>query len=118
METTQDSQREDRAGKPFGGSACSAWLPIETAPRDGTPFVWMHYITILHTDRPYEYEPHFEVLRRAWINEEKVGRKGDGFWMGKYTSIGDARVSHGYWMPMPPLPNAAITGREATQSKI
>lgn len=86
---------------------CSAWRDIASAPRDGTPFVWVHYITILHTDRPQEYKPYVDVLRRAWINEENVGRQGDGYWMGQYGSKSDSEVYRGYWVLLHPEPNAS-----------
>jgi hypothetical protein len=84
---------------PFG-----VWQPIETAPRDGTPFLWLHWITVLHVDKPATYTPSVDILRRVWINEEKVGRLGDGFWMGQYGSKSDSEVYLGYWMPLPPPP--------------
>ena len=80
------------------------WKPIATAPRDGTPFIWMHYITVLHMDKPHEYDPQVDIVRRRWINEEKAGRQGDGFWMGKYGSRSDDQLSYGWWRPLPLAP--------------
>lgn len=85
------------------------WRPISEAPKDGTPFVWMHYITVLHSDRPYEYKPHVDILRRAWINEEKAGRQGDGYWMGQYGSKSDSDASYGWCIAMP-TPNLSRNG--------
>jgi len=84
--------------------AFGVWQPIETAPRDGTPFLWLHWITVVHVDKPASYVPAVDILRRVWINEETVGRKGDGFWMGQYSSKGDNEVYLGCWMPLPPPP--------------
>lgn len=78
------------------------WQPIESAPRDGTAFVWVHYIRVLNgPDKPDEYVPYSDVVRRHWINEEKNGRSGDGFWMGQYGSHSDRELECGYWKRLP-----------------
>lgn len=97
-------------------SLCSAWRDIASAPRDGTSFVWMHYITVLGTNGPHEYKPYVDVLRRAWINEDKVGRQGDGYWMGQYGSRSDYEVCRGYWMPLHPAQKADCHPRLARPS--
>ena len=71
----------------------TGWQPIETAPRDGTEFLWLWVITVLGEE--IEFEPQAEPLKRDWFGEEKIG---NGYWMGKYTSKGDASV-FGWWKP-------------------
>lgn len=78
------------------------WQPIDTAPRDGTPFIWFHYITIL--TKPVTYKPEVDIVRRAWLGE----KTGNGYWMGKWTSHGDADLSCGWWIPLHPEPEQAV----------
>lgn len=79
------------------------WQPIATAPKDGTPFVWLRYITVIHEDgRPVTYEPDVEIIRRCWGLSANAVRKGPGYWMGEYTSRSDLDLKLGWWMPLPP----------------
>lgn len=88
---TTQGEAVDPASALFG-----VWSPIATAPRDGTPFVWLHYITML--GEVVRYEPELEVIRRAWLGP----RAGPGHWMGKHCSRSDIEVAYGWWAPMPP----------------
>lgn len=76
------------------------WKTMDSAPMDGTPFVWLHYVTVLSS--PVEYKPYAEVIRRHWMKGEKKGR---GFWMGQSISRSDDELRYGWWMPLAPAPD-------------
>jgi hypothetical protein len=76
------------------------WKTMDSAPKDGTPFVWMHWVTVLST--PVTYKAYAEVVRRCWMGAEK---KGDGFWMGQSISRSEDELKYGWWMPAAPLPD-------------
>jgi hypothetical protein len=85
------------------------WQPMETAPRDGTEFVWLRRITIVAVGKPATYEFHACVMHRRWIAEERgLPREGEGFWMARYGgSVPDMDARHGWWAP---LPTAGVPG--------
>ena len=81
-------------------NATSTFQPISTAPTDGTPFVWLHYIKVLNS--PITLDWKVDLVRRAWIGETSgVPRVGKGYWMGSYTSHGDDELTQGWWAPLP-----------------
>jgi hypothetical protein len=68
------------------------WEPIETAPKDGTPF--------LATDGRY-----YEVLNQPPGCELGVWaetRPGSGVWSGSCVR----NIDPTHWMPLPPLPHS------------
>lgn len=96
-----DSTPSNAAGKVEGAEMGKiAWKGMETAPRDGTPFIWLSWITIL--DTPIRYEPRCEIIYRNF----KIGDRTVkiGHWMGRYNSRSDLDLAHGCWMPLPESP--------------
>ena len=83
--------------------ASAGWMPIETAPRDGTPFIGygeprrgMGYAA--HTTRWEDYGE--GSIARVWFLEGK-GPKG-GFWYSEYDWTQTWSPSH--WQPLPAAP--------------
>lgn len=86
--STADSDSDTKVN--VGQSTCSAWLPIESAPKDGT-----------------------RVILAYDIHDADIGIDYKcGIWVENYGCPGwyadGAFVNPIYWMPIPPLPNANL----------
>ncbi len=90
-----------------GGSSpvpCSAgWMPLETAPTDGTE--------ILVTGLDDGKGPTRHLLIARW-------EKGNGMWQDHFTNqSGSMHLCHlTHWMPLPSLPNAQAIPPEGSES--
>lgn len=80
------------------------WQPMETAPRDGSEFVWLQRIIVIAAGKPNTHEHEVLMMRRVW-SADSLGRarEGDGFWMARWRgSVSDYEAKHGWWAPPPP----------------
>jgi hypothetical protein len=73
-------------------STCSAWLAIDSAPRDGTRIL----------------VPMRGRVTIAWWNDQKYHTKPKPFWesVDLFGILSDSENQPTYWMPLPSLPNA------------
>lgn len=68
-----------------GGEPVGRWSAIETAPQDGTPFFWLHYVHHVGGGPPYD-RPRLTAMWR------------EGCWRTSYGgSEPDHYVKHGWW---------------------
>lgn len=90
------------------------WLPIETAPRDGTA------ILIMQNNWPgcrngvaTECNNHNTYVA-AWWSEERSVRGGKGAWICYMDAVRDpeAPINPTNWQPLPPPPQPETTGQE------
>jgi hypothetical protein len=92
------------------------WQPIETAPKDGTPFLGAEYLP--HLASPFSnpailpwarrviwWDPQFEQVEWDYEQDEPVYR---GAWCsGRVASWGGEEYAEehpSHWMPLPPPP--------------
>ncbi len=89
------NEQERLAGRPRKSdehSTPSAWQPIETAPKDGEPFLGTYQ---------WDDTGEWEVLRMCWI--DYAGRFGDA----TYAPFIDSQTQPTHWMPLPAPPEKA-----------
>lgn len=81
--------------RPLDAAPCSAWLPIDSAPQDGT--------RILVPMRG-------RVTIARW-NDQKYHKKPNPFWecVDPFGILSDRENQPVFWMHLPSLPNAVIT---------
>lgn len=65
------------------------WMPIETAPKDGTPIIALRLCP----------EPHVEGM--YWADLHGVG---GGMWFWTYDGDAPTKNPPTYWIPIPELP--------------
>lgn len=87
---------------PFcGGDAeyysASGWLPIESAPKDGTEiFLFV----------PYERLPQYSRMHTGKWEEDEYAKNPKPYWKYGYLSKTTMRAKQPtHWMPLPGIPN-------------
>jgi hypothetical protein len=98
---------EQKTGEGCSGATCSAsWLPIETAPRDGTDI-------IVGFDSTSVWVVHVAWWRELedWMRDDPQWSEEDvGWWSYTKHSVTQEKLeghrTPTHWMPLPSLPNA------------
>lgn len=94
--------------KPDGGASelmdgLGAWLPIDTAPRDGTEIIaaWRR------NDKTWAVGAVAWVVDRYWA---LPGRNYTGWWLDARPGCAVPYQDPEYWQPLPEAPNAKPAG--------
>ena len=76
------------------------WFPMDMAPRDGRPFIYLRRLTVVAVGKPARYEYTLEPLHRFKSTEESPG-----YWRNTATSVPDSNIdmSRGWWCYSLPL---------------
>ena len=80
------------------GSSVTSWQAIETAPKDGTPFV--------AANRFDAFRAFYDTGEEVWIAEES------GQWFGQL------RVPPTHWMPLPPVDAGGNTRLDSSTGRV
>jgi len=82
-------------------AALSGWLPIETAPKDGTRFIAYRPLALRTHDPEVSLVQGSEYDRGCWDSTVPEGMDSSNF------TSGYCKATH--WMPLPELPNQGTT---------
>lgn len=104
-----------KAGRGCPGATCSAsWLPIETAPRDGTDI-------IVGFDSASVWIVHVAWWRELedWMRDDPEWSEEDvGWWSYVNHSVTQEKLeghrTPTHWMPLPSLPNVKVRDRSGS----
>jgi len=81
--------------------AVPAWLPIESAPKDGTDILVMY----MHIDT--------QIVHNAfWLGDEDYDTDPSGWWTYEHSEVSrlllDDWMTPTHWMPLPAAPKGAV----------
>jgi hypothetical protein len=70
------------------------WHPMELAPQNGRPFIYLRRLTVIGGGKPPRYEYTIEPLHRFRSSDDSPG-----YWRNAATSVPDSNVdmSRGWW---------------------
>ncbi len=81
---------------PPGSGEDDRWLPIETAPKDGTKILALCHPTFVESGKPMS----FSYINVVWW---RADRFKDSQWKWRH-SLNDSAAEPTHWMPLPEPP--------------
>ena len=112
-EQTEQSETEGMGAASELSAGLGAWMPIETAPKDGTRI-------LVGGKSPNGNRGYDAVGQAYWRREIKYAEDSprcdepEGFyWASDNTRSGQCAWYVTHWMPLPEAPNAKVTGSPA-----